>query len=300
MISRRRFLSNASAAAAAVTILGRSSLGDAEPLGLPLGLQLFSVRQQMAKDFDGTLAQISSLGYRDVEAAGFFQHSAADVKQSMQKANLRCVSSHVPFSDLQPNFDERLAFNKELGVEYLICSSPGFKTPAAAGSTNRGRVATLEDWHYNAEQFNLMGEKAAAAGLRFGYHNHVDEFTPVEGVVPFIEMLRQTDPTKVTFEMDCGWVVVGGAKPVDLLRDYPGRFSLLHIKDFKSGKEAGPNPHNPTVTELGIGSIDYRPIFQQASRTQKIKHLFIEQEAFDIPWMKSLKVDADYMRNLKA
>ena len=300
MISRRNFLSNASTLAAGVAILGRTTLSDAEHLGLPLGLQLYSVRQQIAKDYDGTLAQIGSLGYREVEAAGFFQHSAADVKQSMQKANLRCVSSHVPFADLQPNFDERLAFNKELGVEYLICSSPGFKTPPPSGSTNRGRKMTLEDWRYNAEQFNLMGEKARNAGLRFGYHNHVDEFAAVDDVVPFLELLRLTDPAKVTYEMDCGWVVVGGAKPVDLLRDYPGRFSLLHVKDFKTGEAAGPNPKNPTVTELGMGSIDYRPIFQQAAKTQKIKHMFIEQEAFDVPWMESLKIDADYMRKLKA
>jgi sugar phosphate isomerase/epimerase len=298
MISRRDFLGRATAVAASTALFGRASLSKADPLGLPLGLQLFSVRQQIAKDFEGTLAQVGSLGYREVEAAGFFQHSAADVKQAMQKANLRCVSSHVPFGDLQPNFDERLAFSKELGVEYLICSSPGFKTPPAAGATNRGRKMTLEDWRYNAEQFNLMGEKVAAAGLHFGYHNHTGEFASTEGVVPFMEMLRLTDPAKVTFELDCGWAIVGGIKPVDLLRDHPGRFSLLHVKDFKLGE--GADPHNPTVTELGMGSIDYRPIFQQAAKTQKIKHMFIEQEAFDMPYMESLKVDADYMRNLKA
>jgi sugar phosphate isomerase/epimerase len=146
-----------------------------------------------------------------------------------------------------------------------------------------------------------MGEKAAAAGIHFGYHNHVHEFAAVDGVVPYMELLRMTDPSKVTLELDCGWAIVAGAKPVDLLRDHPGRFSMLHVKDFKANAStgAGAEAHEPTVTELGMGSIDYRPIFQQAAKTQKIKHMFVEQEAFDMPYMQSLKVDADYMRGLK-
>jgi sugar phosphate isomerase/epimerase len=288
MISRRTFLGSATA----VTLCRNHSLY-AEPLGLPLGIQLYSVRQQLAKDYETTLADVGSVGYREVEAAGFYQHSATDVKQAMAKAQLRCVSSHHPFADLRPRFDELLAFNKELGVEYMICSSPGFKTPT---ESDRTRTLSLDDWRWNAEQFNLMGTKAAAVGIHFGYHNHVKEFALTEGAVPYMELLRLTDPAKVTLELDCGWAIVAGAKPVDLLRDHPGRFSMLHVKDFKSGNAAG---IEPTVTELGLGSIDYRPIFQQAAKTQKIKHAFVEQEAFDMPYMQSLKVDADYMRGLK-
>ena len=295
MISRRKFLGSAAAAAVYTGVCGVSR---AEPLGLPLGLQLYSVRQQLGKDYDGTLAQVASVGYREVEAAGFYQHSAAEVKQAMRKANLRCVSAHFPFSDLQPGFEEKLAFVKEVGIEYLICSTPGFKTAAASGS-NRGRAMTMDDWRWNAEQFNQMGEKAAAAGVRFGYHNHVHEFTATDGAIPYMELLRLTDPAKVTMELDCGWAVVGGMKPVDLLREHPNRFSMLHVKDFKADGTPGPGGHEPTVTELGQGSIDYRPIFQQAAKTQKIKHMFVEQEAFDMPYMQSLKVDADYMRGLK-
>ena len=301
MISRRSFLRNVSAAAACTAVSFRASVSYAEPLGLPLGIQLYSVRQQLAKDYEGTLAEVGSVGYREVEAAGFYQRSAADVKQAMQKANLRCVSAHFPFADLHARYDEILAFNKELGVEYLICSSPGFKASAPTLGPDHRPVLTLDDWRWNAEQFNLMGEKAAAAGIRFGYHNHVHEFAAVDGVVPYRELLRITDPSKVTLELDCGWATVAGAKPVDLLRDYPGRFSMLHVKDFKANAsaEAGADAHEPTVTELGLGSIDYRPIFQQAAKTQKIKHMFVEQEAFDMPYMQSLKVDADYMRGLK-
>ncbi|WP_263384166.1 sugar phosphate isomerase/epimerase family protein [Granulicella arctica] len=298
MISRRSFLSSATATAAYVAIAGRPAV--AQPLGLPLGIQLYSVRQQLTQDYEGTLAQLSSLGYREVEAAGFNKRSAADVKLAMQKANLRCVSSHVPFGELHQHFDDHLAYSKELGVEFLICSSPGMKTPSEGPNTTR-RSLTLDDWRYNAEQFNIMGEKANAAGIRFGYHNHFHEFIAVDGVVPYMEILRITDPAKVTLELDCGWTVVGGFKPVEVLRDHPNRFSMLHVKDFKvpAGTTAGPDSPEPTVTELGLGSIDYRPILQQAAKTQKIKHMFVEQEAFDMPYMQSLKVDADYIQNLK-
>lgn len=301
MISRRSFLGKVSMATACTAVSFRAAVSYAEPLGLPLGIQLYSVRQQLAKDYEGTLAEVGSVGYREVEAAGFYQRSAADVKQAMQKANLRCVSAHFPFADLHARYDEILAFSKELGIEYLICSSPGFKTPASSAGSDHGRVLTLDDWRWNAEQFNLLGEKAAAAGIHFGYHNHVHEFAAVDGVVPYMEILRITDPSKVTLELDCGWATVAGVKPVDLLRDYPKRFSMLHVKDFKTNASsaAGADAHEPTVTELGLGSIDYRPIFQQAAKTQKIKHMFVEQEAFDMPYMQSLKVDADYMRGLK-
>lgn len=288
-------------ATACTAVSFRAAVSYAEPLGLPLGIQLYSVREQLAKDYEGTLVEVGSVGYREVETAGFYQRSAVDVKQAMQKANLRCVSAHFPFADLHARYDEILAFSKELGIEYLICSSPGFKTPASSAGSDHGRVLTLDDWRWNADQFNLLGEKAAAAGIHFGYHNHVHEFAAVDGVVPYMEILRITDPSKVTLELDCGWATVAGVKPVDLLRDYPKRFSMLHVKDFKTNASsaAGADAHEPTVTELGLGSIDYRPIFQQAAKTQKIKHMFVEQEAFDMPYMQSLKVDADYMRGLK-
>ena len=88
---------------------------------------------------------------------------------------------------------------------------------------------TLEDWRWNAEQFNAAGKKIKAAGLRFGYHNHTPEFHASSGTVPMDELLRLTDPALVTFEMDCGWVVVGGADPVAYLKKYPGRFTMCDV-----------------------------------------------------------------------
>ena len=114
------------------------------------------------------------------------------------------------------------------------------------------------------------------------------------------ELLRLTDPAKVTMELDCGWAwCCGGKSPVDLLTRYPTRISMLHVKDFKMTATAARDPSAPPSTELGHGTIDYHPIFAAAKKAN-IEHAFVEQEEFDMPPMEALKIDADYMRNFKA
>jgi sugar phosphate isomerase/epimerase len=116
-----------------------------------------------------------------------------------------------------------------------------------------------------------------AAGIRFGYHNHTAEFRTKDGVLVYDELLRLTDPAKVTMEMDCGWVVVGGKDPADYLTRYPTRFSMLHVKDFKLSGAPGTESEPPPSAELGRGSIDYRRIFEAAQKAN-VKHAFVEQE----------------------
>lgn len=286
-----------SAAVAALTMAGRSAF--ANPLGLPLGVQLYSVRQQMTEDLQATLAAVSAAGYTEVEAAALPQKSATEVRAMLDKAGLRCVSAHHPFSDLHARFDEIVAYDKELGAHFIICASPGYRTSPPAGTPGGHGPLSLDDWRYNAEQFNIMGEKTASAGIRFGYHNHVHEFAVTDGKTPYLELLKLTDPKKVTFELDCGWATVAGMHPTEILKDHPNRISMLHVKDFKLPTAPLADPHDAKVTELGRGTIDYRPIFAQAAKTQHIEHLFVEQEAFDMPWRESLKLDADYLQGLK-
>jgi sugar phosphate isomerase/epimerase len=288
----------ATAAMAALSMTGRGAF--ASPLGLPLGLQLYSVRQQMMEDLDGTLAAVSNAGYVEVEAAALPKKSAAEIRAALDKANLRCVSAHHPFADLHARFEEIIAYDKDLGVRFIICSSPGYRTPSPIGNSGGQRSFTLDDWHYNAEQFNAMGEKMASEGIRFGYHNHVREFALTEGKTPYMELLQLTDPKKVTFELDCGWAIVAGMHPEEILKNHPHRVSMLHVKDFKLQPNTSSDPHDAKVTELGKGTIDYRPIFAQAKKNQHIEHAFVEQEAFDMPWKESLIMDANYLRGFKS
>ena len=300
-ISRRAFLRTASASAACAALWNSVPLLMADPLGLPLGLQLYSVRELLPKDYEGTLRQLGAIGYREVEAAGFFDHSPSQVKQAMDQAGLHCVSAHYPMAQLQPKVEEIIQFGKDLGLKYIVCASPMVKDPSRvkdAASRAAREAMTLDDWRWNAEQFNRIGERVNAAGMRFAYHNHMTEFRAENGVLFYDELLRLTDPTKVTMELDCGWMVLGGKNPADYLTRYSTRFSMLHVKDFKL---AGFTPGSalPPSTELGRGNIDYRSIFEAAKKAS-IEHAFVEQEEFDMPPMEALKVDADYMQALKA
>ncbi len=292
--SRRRFVQGGVAGALCGAALLRPGRLLGSPFGLPIGLQLYSVREMLPTDYEGTLRKLAALGYQEVEAAGFFGHTAVQVKQAMADAGLRCVSAHYPWSQLQPNLGSILEFHKVLGAEYVICSSPGRRSPGPDAHA----PLTIDDWRWNAEQFNHAGETVKAAGLRFGYHNHVAEFGALGGVVPYDELLRLTDPGLVTFEMDCGWVTVGGGDPARYLREHPERISMLHVKDFK--KTAGSSAASPPQSaELGRGTTDFGAIFR-AAKKGNIRHSFVEQEEFDMPPFEALKIDADYIKNLTA
>lgn len=307
--SRRRFVQSAATFAAATALLPARQ-AHANPLGLPLGLQLYSVRDQLKADYAGTLKQVSSLGFREVEAAGFLNHAPAEVGAALDAAGLRCVSAHYSSSDLGKNFDAVLAFHQKLGevsakqrTHFLICSFPGFRDAGKAGRLPFARQVTsftLDDWKWNADQFNTWGAKAKAAGFQFGYHNHTMEFTPQNGTIPYDLLLKGTDPKLVVMELDCGWVTVGGGSPEHYLRTYPDRIKMLHVKDFApdAGHTSVDNP--PPAAELGRGTAKY-PQILAAARPGTIEHLFVEQEAYpDLPWQQALKVDADYMKGLKA
>jgi sugar phosphate isomerase/epimerase len=279
MDSRRSFLKKAAVVGAAVASQQAEWLR-ASALGLPLGLQLYSVREQLPKDYLGTLKQIAALGYKEVEAAGFYDKSAADVKAAMHEAGLHLVSAHYASAVLFPQLDSIIDYAKALGLEWIVCSFPAIKNPARLQDKSYQGVRrsfTLEDWRYNADQFNQIGEKVKAAGMRFAYHNHTMEFAAQDGVVPFDELARLTDPEKVWFEVDTGWVVVGGGDPEAILSRYGKRIKMLHVK------------------ELGRGALDIPKILAAAKRYARIEHCFVEQEAFDVPWVESLKIDAEYM-----
>ena len=299
-ISRRTFVKSASTSAIGVALWNSTPWLMANPLELPIGLQLYSVRDILPKDYEGTLRQLAELGYREVEAAGFFNHSVREVKQAMDRAGLHCVSAHYPLKDLLPKVDEVIQFGKDLGLKYIVCASPWLKDPSRVqdpGSRAARDAMTLDDWHWNAEQLNRIGERVHAADIRFAYHNHTSEFRAENGVVFYDELVRLTDPAKVAMELDCGWAAVAAANPADLLTRYSTRISMLHVKDFKMSHGVAPLPAPPS-TEMGRGAIDYHSIFE-AARKASIEHAFVEQEEFDMPPMEALKIDADYMRAMK-
>ena len=289
-LTRRGFVKSAGLGLLGGAIAGRSAF--AAPWGRPVGLQLYSVREQLAKDYEGTLKQVGAIGYREVEAAGFYDHTAAQVKQAMADAQLKCVGGHYAYKALAPDVDKIIEFHKELDCHYVICASPAHRDAAATG------ILTVDDLTWTMEQLNAIGEKVKKAGLQLGYHNHTPEFAIQNGVVPYDAMIKAADPKLITFEMDCGWVKVGGGDPVELLKKYPTRISLLHVKDFKP-KVNPTDKGAPPPAELGRGTMDYVPIFA-AAKAVNIKHFFVEQEGFDMPPMDALRIDYEYVNALKA
>jgi len=281
--SRRSFLKTAGAVAACAA----APRIDARRPRIPVGLQLYSVRDQLAKDFPGTLGQVHATGYSVVEAAGYFDRAAADFRLAMKTAGLRCVSTHHPLNLLETQLDEWIEYGQALGLEFMVCSSAGgmHRNSSAKGSQ------TLDDWHWIADEYNRIGNKVKSSGMSFGVHNHTPEFAVIDGVLVYDELLRLTDPAVVVFEMDCGWVYAAGRNPVDYLSKTPARFQLLHVKDMV--READGKVESPV---MGKGNIDYEPILHAAT---SLKYYFVEQEHYDFDPFEELRQDANYMRKLK-
>src|ERR1035441_513631 len=180
--SRRSFLKTTGA----ITVAACGGVGRlaAAPLRLPVGLQLYSVRDLLPKDFDGTLGKVREAGYTEVEAAGYYDRTAADFRKAMTQAGLRCVSTHHPMAVLRPRLDELIEYDHQLGLEYIVCPSPVRRDPGAKGALN------LDDWRWVAGELSRIGEKVKAAGMAFGYHNHGPEFGTEGGAVFYDELLR--------------------------------------------------------------------------------------------------------------
>jgi len=267
---------------AAAACAGAGKLA-ADPLPMPIGLQLYSVRDLLPKDFDGTLQKLSEAGYKEVEAAGYFNKTAPEWKHAMDQAGLHCVSTHHPLPLLKKNEDELIDYAKTVGIQYMICSSPMHRDPAAKGPM------TLDDWSWVADEFNRIGAKVKSAGMQFGYHNHMGEFEKENGVVFYDQLLKQTDPKFVIFEMDCGWVTAAGRSPLEYLKAMPHRFHLLHVKCMSRGNDG--NYHSVV---MGRGMPDYHPIFALAT---SLKHYFVEQEEFKSDPMTELGLDATFMKH---
>lgn len=250
-------------------------------------LQLYSVRDDIKADYEGTIAKVAEMGYTGVETAGygngqFYGLSPADFKKSIEEVGMEVLSSHTarPLADsvAATNWDEVWAWwdtaiqaHKEAGMKYIV--TPWMPTPA-----------TLADLQAYCDYYNQIGEKCNAAGLRFGYHNHDFEFKEIEGQLMYDYMLNNTDPSKVFFQMDVYWVVKGGKDPVDYFNNYPGRFELLHIKD---------------ELELGrSGEVDFESIYNNAE-TAGAKYMIVEVERYTegLTPFESVKESYDFLND---
>lgn len=246
----------------------------------PVGVQLWCVDAQMKKDVPATLAAIRSIGYRQVEAAGLHGLTPDAFRKAVTDAGLACRSAHVSMPDLMKDTAGAIARVRDLGARYLICSSPQPDGPLPAGVAwipAMHRAMTLDAWKRNAEQLNEVAEKAKAADLRTGYHNHPFGFAKYDGVVGWDLMLERTDPSLVTFELDCAWAAAGGRHPAAVIRRHADRISLLHLKDLTRQPTMGTVYNDYTTCAVGSGVIDWTSVLEAAAKAHIVAG-YVEQE----------------------
>ena len=243
------------------------------------GLQLWTVKEDMAVNARETLRKISTYGYRQIESFEgskgiFWGMSNKEFKQYMDELNMRIVSAHCNISQ---DFERKAAEASEIGMKYLICPY-------------KGPQKSIEDFKRFADEFNKAGEICKKNGIRFAYHNHDYSFKLVDGLMPQDVMMDNTDKDLVDYEMDIYWVVAAGADPEAYFRKYPGRFRLCHVKDL--GKTA----KGHESVQLGKGTIDFATILKTGDKNG-LKYYIVEQEAFtgSNP-LESAEVDAKYFK----
>jgi sugar phosphate isomerase/epimerase len=286
-ITRRTFMRTSAAAIAGVSIVDSfTSPLWAEPLVTYPGIQLYTVDKELKADVDGTLKTIHSIGYKEVEGAGFAGLSAKQFRAALDSAGLKCNSTHFfNFGEGDPSalFDQA----NTLGVKYMVSSFLG-----KFGHNKAGGEAGPDEYKAMAEYFNQLGTAAKKAGLQLAYHNHNTEFTDLgQGRVGYDIFVDATDSGLVKLELDCGWMVAAGHNPVAYFKRYPNRYRMVHIKDFV--KTAKPNTsleHSkvPQGTVLGTGYIKYKPILS-AAKAAGVEHFFIEQEP---PFLGTTAIEA--------
>ena len=249
------------------------------------GLQLWTVKDEMAKDPKGVLKQVAAMGYKQVESfegemGMFWGMKNTEFKKLMDDLGMEIISSHC---NIDKDFDRKAHEAAEIGMKYLI--DPWF-----------GPQKSIDLFKKEADKFNEKGATCKRAGLRFAYHNHDYPFVPIDGQLPMDVMLQYSDPRMVDFEMDIYWVVTAGEDPIKWFQKYPNRFRLGHIKDRKKDT---PLSNTDASCVAGQGDIDYIKILKVGKRNG-LQYYIIEQEHFDgITPLEAAKANADYLKTIK-
>ena len=238
MTSRREFTRTLAALAATSPLL---RLTDPRPSRLdPLGVQLYTVRASMQQDVERTLARVRSIGSREVETAGYFGRTPAQIKAALGSNGLTAPSCHLPLEAFTTRLGDTLEAAERIGHRWLVF-------PGLDQEDHRP-----ERYDEVADQLNAAGEAASRAGMRIGYHTHDVDLHPWEGgLIPLERLLQRLDPRHVDVELDLYWVVKGGSDPISWFDRHPGRFPLVHVKD------AGPGPEF-RMADVGAGAMDWR------------------------------------------
>ncbi len=290
MTNRRNFIKLASLASAGLFIKASCDPSTAKYIGL----QLYTVRDAMAKDPVGTLEKVAKIGYNSLEGATytgtqqFYGMSATEWKATLNRLNLIMPSNHYLLGQAAMNgqtikgtisheWDKAVDDAAAADIKYMVC--------AFLFESERG---TINDYKKLAETFNKAGERCKKSGIQFCYHNHDFEFLPQDGKIPYNILLNETDKDLVKMELDLYWATRAKHDPVELFNQHPGRFPLWHVKDMdKTEKQF--------FTEVGNGTIDFKRIFKAANKAG-LKYFFVEQDVTPGSPFDSIEQSYNYIK----
>jgi sugar phosphate isomerase/epimerase len=260
--SRRSFLRNTALASLALSTPFNKELFAMAQKKNKFGIQLWTVKQALAKDPLGVLKHLSNCGYKQIESfeganGMFWGMKNTEFKKQLGDLEMNMIASHC---DINKDFERKAGEASEIGMKYLICP-------------HIGAQKSIDDYKRFADQFNKCGEIANKNGIRFAYHNHDYSFKAMAGGMPQDVLMNATDANLVDFEMDIYWVVAAGADPIAYLKKYPNRFKLCHVKDLIKT----PTGHESCL--LGKGTIDFKNILYVGAQNG-LKFHIIEQESY--------------------
>ena len=283
-ISRRVFLKEAATTAAAASLLSASSFElRANPLGLPIGCQTWPVRDGIAKDFPGTIKQLVAAGFQNIELCspvgyddsgfgGLAKYKGSELRKMLNDWGVTCISSHFGMDELRKNQDDRIAWAKDLGLQQmLVASLSGPKKP------------TMDDVKRAADEYNKMGEKAAAAGIRQGLHNENFETSSVDGKRTYDILIGLLDPKFVNFQFQIS-TISEGFDAAEYFMKYPGRFFSMHVQGWSATTKK--------TMPVGQDTLDWKKIFT-AAKNGGVKNYFVEMN------LEFMKASVPYLRNLE-
>lgn len=287
-MTRRAFLKSTAKQAAVAGVAGWLSAGAVElygnPLGLPIGCQTWPVREALGKDFPGTMKELASAGFQNVEMCspvgyaeygfgGLSKYSAAELRKILGDAGVGCVSSHFTIIELRKDQEGRLAWAKEMGLTQML-------VPTLGG----GRKPTMDEVKRLAEEYNKMGERAAAAGIQQGLHNEDFECSMVDGKRTYDVLFGLLDPKLVKFQFQVS-TIAEGFDAAEYFTKYPGRFISMHVQGWSA--------QTKKITPVGKGTLDWQKIFT-AAKTGGIQNYFVEMNLdfmkASVPYLRSLQV----------
>jgi sugar phosphate isomerase/epimerase len=297
MKNRRDFIRTASILTAGSLLIpqlsckaGKKNI-EGETAGKVIGLQIYTLRDQIPEDLEGTLKKVAEIGYKNIEGYGYgnrmiLERIPAEFRKIVEDLGMKLPSMHVVTELTTSESKVSIMDQWKTTVEDMASIDVQYVVYAIIAEEER---KTLDDFKIWAERFNQFGEICKQAGSQFVYHNHDFEFKPFNGQMGYDILLKETDPELVKFEIDIYWITKGGQDPVAYIKNNPGRFELYHVKDMEDSPEK-------TFTEVGQGTIDFERVFK-VRETAGMKLFFVEQDLTKIDRFESIKMSFDYLNN---